>query len=173
MKFSIVFKTSKLLFKKYFPLCLAMRITKFVDQSYYQVSVENPMWSKILQDLNSLSLSLSLSLYIYIYTYIYIYIYSFFSKLWSIQYCCIDAPCGIWPSAWRESLTAIVQECCDLYGTSPGGRNPQSSSCTDTWHSSLKPSKLDEQNMRDTAGEIRAGLISDIFLWTPHTDEQV
>ena len=43
---------------------------------------------------------------------------------------------------------------------SPGGSTPQSSSCTATFHPSRKVSKLDEPDMRDTAGE----LISDILL---------
>ena len=37
---------------------------------------------------------------------------------------------------------------------SPGGRIPQSSSCTATYHLSRKLSKLDESDMRDTAGEV-------------------
>ena len=32
--------------------------------------------------------------------------------------------------------------------------NPQSSSCTATYHPSRKLSKLDEPDMRDTAGEV-------------------
>ena len=35
-----------------------------------------------------------------------------------------------------------------------GGSTPQSSSCTATYHSSRKLSKLDEQDMQDTAGEV-------------------
>ena len=38
----------------------------------------------------------------------------------------------------------------------PGGSTPQSSSCTATYHPSRKLSKLDEPDMRDTAGEVRA-----------------
>ena len=38
---------------------------------------------------------------------------------------------------------------------SPGGNTLQNSSCTATYHSSRKISKLDEPEMRDTAGEVR------------------
>ena len=41
---------------------------------------------------------------------------------------------------------------------------PQNSSCTATHLPSLKPFKLDEQDMRDAAGEVTDELISDFFL---------
>ena len=41
----------------------------------------------------------------------------------------------------------------DLYWTNPGSNIPQNSSYTDTYLLSLKPSKWDEQVMRDTAGK--------------------
>ena len=37
---------------------------------------------------------------------------------------------------------------------SPGGSTQQSSSCTATYHSSRKLSKLGKPDMRDTAGEV-------------------
>ena len=40
------------------------------------------------------------------------------------------------------------------YWTTPGSSTPQSSSCTVTSHPSWKLSKLDESDMRDTAGEV-------------------
>ena len=43
---------------------------------------------------------------------------------------------------------------------------PQNISCTDTYHPSRKPSKLNEQDMRDTTGEVRTSS-SDVPLWTP------
>ena len=60
-------------------------------------------------------------------------------------------------------MTAIVQECCELYWTSPRGSIPQSSCCADTFHPSRKLSKLDEWDMRYTAGEVR---VSDVLPWT-------
>ena len=39
-------------------------------------------------------------------------------------------------NVWRKSLTAISQECLELYWTNPAGGNPQNSSCTATFHSS-------------------------------------
>ena len=62
---------------------------------------------------------------------------------------------GRWPSIWRKSFTAIAQECYELYWTNPGGNTPQNSSDTATNNPFRKPSKLYEQNMRDTAGEVR------------------
>ena len=86
-----------------------------------------------------------------------------FSKQWSCQYYYMDAPHRYWLSIWRKSLMAIAQECYELYWTNLGGNIPQNSSCTSTYHPSWKPSKLDKQYMRDTAGE----LIRDVLLWTP------
>ena len=128
LKFSTVFKTSKLLFKKYFPLCLAMRITNFVDQSYYQVSVENPMWSKILQDLNfsfslsltlspslSLSLSLSLSRFIYILFFQTVIdsILLYRCNMWNLTKCmerklngnCTRMLWSVWNKCWWQNPT--------------------------------------------------------------------
>ena len=79
-----------------------------------------------------------------------------FSKQWSYQYCCMDAPHGCWLSVWRESLTEIAQECCELYWTSPESSIPQNRSCMDTYHPFWKPCKLDKQDKRNTAGEVRA-----------------
>ena len=47
---------------------------------------------------------------------------------------------------------ATTQECCEWYWTSPGGSTPQSSSCTATYHSTWKLSKLDKPDMQDTTG---------------------
>ena len=72
----------------------------------------------------------------------------------------------------ERSLTAIAQECYELYWTSSRGSIPQSSSCTDTNHSSRKPSKLDEQDIRDTPGEVRASSQAIYSGGPPHTDDQ-
>ena len=52
-------------------------------------------------------------------------------------------------------MTAITQECCEQYWTSPGGNIPPNSSYTATCHPSRKLSKLDEPDMWDTAVEIK------------------
>ena len=79
------------------------------------------------------------------------------------QYCCIDASHGRCLSLWRESLTAIAQECCELYLRSPVGSIPQSNSCTDTYNPSRKPRRARHtRHCRRNKG----GLISDVFLWT-------
>ena len=51
---------------------------------------------------------------------------------------------------------AIAQECYELYWTNPGGNIPQNSSCMVAYLPSQKPFKLDEEDMQDTAGEVRA-----------------
>ena len=48
-----------------------------------------------------------------------------------------------------------------IYRTSSGGSTQQSSSCTATYHPSLKLSKLDKPDMRDTAGEV--GMSSEVM----------
>ena len=53
-----------------------------------------------------------------------------------------------------KSLTTTTQECCEQYWTGPGGNTPQSSSYTATYYPSRKLSKLDDPDMRDTAGEV-------------------
>ena len=67
----------------------------------------------------------------------------------------MEVPHRHWLSVWIKSFTAIVQECYGLYWTNPGGNIPQNNSCMATNHPSRKPSKLDEQDMWDTAGELR------------------
>ena len=77
--------------------------------------------------------------------------------------------CTMWRLTKRREkiLTGILQECYELYWTNPGGNTPENRSCTATYHPSRKPSKLDEQNMWDTAGEVRTN-----FCGPLHTDEQ-
>ena len=50
-------------------------------------------------------------------------------------------------------LTAITQECCEQYWTSPGSNAPQGANYTDTCLPSRKLSKLDEPDMQDNTGE--------------------
>ena len=80
----------------------------------------------------------------------------FFSKQQSYRYCYMDAP-HTWTLTkhMEKSLTEITQEFWEQYWTSPGSSTLQSSSCTATYHPSRKLSKLDELDMRDTAGEVR------------------
>ena len=66
----------------------------------------------------------------------------------------MDALHGRKLNVWRKSLTATTQKCCEQYWTSPRCSTPQSSSCKATYHPWQKISKLDEPNMRDTAGEV-------------------
>ena len=56
--------------------------------------------------------------------------------------------------------------------TSPGGSTPQSSSCTATYHSSRKLSKLDEPDKRDTAGVVGTSSRVMYFCWLLHMDGQ-
>ena len=57
---------------------------------------------------------------------------SFFPSSGHVSICYMDTPHGHWLNVWRKSLTAITQECCELYWTSPGSSTPQNSSCTAT-----------------------------------------
>ena len=77
----------------------------------------------------------------------------FFSKQRSRQYYCMEAAHARWLSARRKSLKK--QECYMLYWTNPGGNIPQNSCCTATYNLSRNPSKLNEQDMWDSAGEVR------------------
>ena len=79
----------------------------------------------------------------------------FFFMQQSCQSCYMDALHGRWLSAWRRSLMEISQECYAIYWTNPRCKIPQNSSCTATKHPSQKPSKLDEQDVHDTAREVR------------------
>ena len=72
----------------------------------------------------------------------------------------------------KKSLTAITQECCEQYWTSPGGSTPQSSSCTATNYPSRKLSKLDEPDMRDTVEEVRMDTWAIYSRGPLHMDEQ-
>ena len=75
----------------------------------------------------------------------------------------MDAQHGRQLNVWWKTLTTIKQECCELYWTSPRGNTQQNSSCTATYHSSRKLSKLDEPDMADTAGEVRLDQLEAIY----------
>ena len=65
-----------------------------------------------------------------------------------------------------------TQEYCEQYWTSPGDSTLQSSSCTVTYHPSRKISKLDEPDMRDTAGEVGTNSLVTYSCGPLHIDEQ-
>ena len=71
-----------------------------------------------------------------------------FSKQRAYQY-------GCWLSVWIKNLTGTAQECYELYRKNARGTVLQNSNYTVTYLPSLKPSKKDEQDMQDSAGEIR------------------
>ena len=60
-----------------------------------------------------------------------------------------------------------------LYRTNPGNHIPQNSSCTVTYLPSLKLFQLDEQDMQDTAGEVRTNSSVTFFCGPLLTDEQM
>ena len=76
-------------------------------------------------------------------------------------------------SARRIFLTAITQECFELYWISCGGNTPQNSSCSATNNPSAKSSKLDEPNLPDNAGEIRTNSQTMYICGPLHTNEKV
>ena len=69
-------------------------------------------------------------------------------------------------------MTVITQEFYELYKRSPGGNKPQNSSFTATNLPSRKPSKLDEPDMRDTVGEVRANSYTMYSYGPLHMDEK-
>ena len=73
---------------------------------------------------------------------------------------------------WEKNLKITTQECCKQYWTSPGDSTPQNSYCTATYHLSRKLSKLDEADMRDTAGEIRTSSYLMYSCGSLHRDEE-
>ena len=62
----------------------------------------------------------------------------------------MDADYVYGEKAWRQ-----VDENAASYIERPGGNTLQNASCTSLYHPPQKPSKLDESDMRDTAGEVR------------------
>ena len=104
---------------------------------------------------------------------------SYGSQTWSIKwsaisskqrlcrYCYMDAPHGHWLNGWRKSLTAITQECCEQYWTSPGDITPQSSSYTTTDHPITKTIQVRRTRVVGHCWRSRDELVSDVLLWTP------
>ena len=76
----------------------------------------------------------------------------------------MDVPHRRWLSFWRKSLTAIAQECYELYWTNPGGNIPQN-------NCHLPPiSKTIQIRRTRYAGHwwrSEDKLINDVLLWTP------
>ena len=75
------------------------------------------------------------------------------SRQRSYWYCYMDALLGHELNSWRGSWTAITQECCEQYWTSPGSNTQQGTNYTATCLPSWKLSKLDKPDMHDAAGE--------------------
>ena len=75
----------------------------------------------------------------------------------------MDAPHGRWLSVWRKSLTAIVQECYELYWTNPNPTKQQ-------LYSHLPPISKTIQIRRTRyaghCGRSKDKLIMDVFQWT-------
>ena len=69
-------------------------------------------------------------------------------------------------------MRTIALECYEPYKTNPGGNIPQYSSFMVTDFPSLKLFKSDEQDMQDTAGEIRAISLAAFSSGLSHTHEQ-
>ena len=72
----------------------------------------------------------------------------------------------------KKKLTAITQECCVQYWTSPGGNTPQGTNYTATCLPSRKLSKLDEPDTQDTAGEARTNSSVMYSYGPPHMAKQ-
>ena len=66
----------------------------------------------------------------------------------------------------------ITQIICEQYWTSAGDNTPTNGSYTATYHPSRKLSKLDEPDVRDTAGEVGTSSYATFSCGTLHMDEQ-
>ena len=69
-------------------------------------------------------------------------------------------------------MTAITQECCEQYWTSPGGNTPQNISFAATHYPSRKLSNLDEPDVQDPAGKVKMNSWAIYARGTIHMDEQ-
>ena len=74
----------------------------------------------------------------------------------------------------KNTRTNVIttHEYCEQYWTSPGGNTLQNSSYTATYHPSRKLSKLDEPDIRYTAGEVRTSSWATYFCEPLHMSEQ-
>ena len=86
------------------------------------------------------------------------------SRQRSYRYCCMDALLGRKLNGWRRSKTAITQECCEQYWTSPGGNTPQGVNYTATC---LQSRKVRRTRHAGHCWRSRDELISDVLLRTP------
>ena len=89
------------------------------------------------------------------------------SRQRSCRYCCVDAPLGRYQNGWRRSSTAITQERCDQYWTSPGGNTPQSTNYTATCPPITKTSQVRRTRHAGHCWRSRDELIGDVLIWTP------
>ena len=74
-----------------------------------------------------------------------------FSKQQSCWYYYMDPGQAYWEKAWRhlsKNATSYIEK-------NPGSNIPQKISCMVTYLPSLKPSKSNEEDLWDTAGEVR------------------
>ena len=94
------------------------------------------------------------------------------SKQRSCRYCYMDAPHGRWLNGWRKSLTAITQECCEQYWTSPGDSTPTKQQLYDHQPPITKTIKIRRPDTRDTAGEVGTNSWVMYSCGPLHMDEQ-
>ena len=78
-------------------------------------------------------------------------------------YCYMDAPHRSWLNIWRKSLTAITQEFCELYWTSPRSNTPQNSNCTKT----MQVRRVRWTRHAGHCWRIKDELKRDVLQWTP------
>ena len=111
--------------------------------------------------------------YIQLYDFFLYFIKQFFSKQQLSSYCCNG--CTTWTLIKRieKKLDGNCKGCYGLYKTNPGSNISKSNSCMTTYHSSRRPSKLDEQIMQDTAGETRTNSLGTFSHGPRLTDAQV
>ena len=85
------------------------------------------------------------------------------------RYCCMDALLGRWLNGWRRSSTAIIQECCEQYWTSPG--NIEQVLTRRQLYGHLPPiTKTIQARRTRHAGHCwrsKDEIVSDVLLWTP------
>ena len=67
----------------------------------------------------------------------------------------------------------LAQECYEPQWSNPESNVLQNSSCIVTYLPSLKPFKSDEQDIQDTAGEVKASSYAIYSSGLLHTDKQV
>ena len=63
-----------------------------------------------------------------------------------------------------------TQGCCMLFWTNPGSNNLQNSNCLASYLPSYESSKKDNQDVVDTAGEVRKNSLATFFCGLLHMD---